>query len=80
MVKTEFIGMINILSSKKIIQELLQDEVTAENIAKNTLALLGNKEKYEDLKNALKNIKEILSPYGATEKFSAFIGDFLKLS
>lgn len=77
MVKVDFIGMVNILSSKKVIEELLQSQATPEKIAQHTLACLKNKEKYAEIKHQLKQVKKTLSPFGATEKFTDFIGDFL---
>lgn len=80
MVKTEFIGMINLLSSKSIIKELLQKEANPEKIAAVTSAYLENKDEYFRLKEELKKTKDILSPYGATENLSEFIGRHLSLS
>jgi lipid-A-disaccharide synthase len=80
LVNTEFIGMVNILASEKIVDELLQKEVNPENIARVTLSYLEDKDKYEKLKGKLKIIKEKLSPYNATERLADFIGKYLELS
>ena len=79
LVKTDFIGMVNILASKKIIDELLQEAATPENIAEKTLDYIENKEKYQEIKDQLRKIKEIIGPLGATEKCADFIGDYLRL-
>ncbi len=79
LVKTEFIGMINILNGSKIIDELLQDSTDPARIASLTLSYLRNKEKYLRLKNSLVKTKELLLPAGATEKFAEFIGGYLRL-
>jgi lipid-A-disaccharide synthase len=79
LVKTDFVGMVNILSSKKIIEELLQNEATPANIAQKTLSFLKNKEKYNKVKTALGEVKNTLSPYGATDRFAEFIGNYLNL-
>lgn len=78
-VKTDFIGMVNILSGKKIIEEFLQEKATAQNIAEKTLSFLKNPKQYDEIKSDLKKIKETLSPFGAIEKFSEFIGEYLKI-
>ena len=75
-VKTKFIGMVNILANKKIIKEYIQ-KMDPQIIAKDIIDILKNKEKYQEIKNQLKNIKEILQPLGATEKFSDFIKEYL---
>jgi len=80
MVNTKFIGMVNILCSKKIVQELLQNQATPQRLAQKTLEYLTDKDKYKRIKEDLKKVKEKLSPYGATEKFADFIGDYLKLA
>lgn len=77
MVKTKFIGMVNILSSKKVIEELLQNQVTPQNIAGKTLEIMSDPAKYNQIKGELKNIRQLLSPYGATEKFAEFIVQYL---
>jgi lipid-A-disaccharide synthase len=79
MVDTKFIGMVNILSSKKIIQELLQDQANPKNIAEKTLECIENTDKYQQIKSDLAGVKEKLAPYGATRKTADFIGDYLGL-
>jgi len=80
MVNTKFIGAINILAKRKIVNELLQKDTHPKKIANMTLEYLRDEEKYSKLKNELKKTKDILLPYGATEKFADFIGDYLHLS
>ncbi len=80
MVKTNFVGMINILAGRKIVDEFLQKQADPEKIAVKTIEYLKNKEKYSGLKDELKKIKNILSPLNATEKFADFIGNYLKLT
>ena len=79
-VDTKFIGMVNILSHQKIIDELLQNEANPKRIAQKTLGYLTSSDKYRRIKSDLGGVKELLSPYGATEKFADFIGDYLGLS
>ncbi|NQT28275.1 MAG: lipid-A-disaccharide synthase [Candidatus Omnitrophica bacterium] len=80
MVKTDFIGMVNILSGHKIVDELLQKQANPKKIASITLEYLENNKKYSNLKEKLKGIKDILSPPNATEKFVDFISNYLKLT
>ncbi|MEI8350426.1 MAG: lipid-A-disaccharide synthase [Candidatus Omnitrophota bacterium] len=78
-VDIRFIGMVNILFSKKVVEEFLQRDATPENIAAHALSILKNKEEYEQMKTQLATIKDILAPLGATNSFAEFIGKFLKL-
>ena len=80
MVDTPSIGMVNILAAERIIPELLQQDANPENIARISLQYLKDKNKYLALKNELKKIKDLLSPQGATERISDFIGRFLNLA
>ncbi|MCF7907957.1 MAG: lipid-A-disaccharide synthase [Candidatus Omnitrophica bacterium] len=80
LVKTKFIGMVNILSKEKIVDELLQNEASSNKIAKATFSYLTNDQKCNQLKEKLKKVKETLSPYGASEKFAEYIGKYLKLN
>jgi len=79
LVKTEYAGMVNILSSRIVVKELLQENATPDKIAALTLDYINNEEKYSILKNELKKVKEMLMPLGATDKFSDYIGRYLKL-
>ena len=80
MVKANFIGMVNILSGRKIVDELLQKQANPKNLAAKTIEYIKDNEKCSRLKGELKNIKNILSPLNATEKFADFIGNYLKLT
>ena len=80
MVKTDFVGMVNILSGRKIVDELLQKQANPKNLASITLEYLRNSKKYSALKEELKGIEDMLSPPNATEKFADFIGNYLNLA
>ncbi len=79
MVHTPYVGMVNILSGEKIVEELLQNNATPRNIAEHTLFYLRDKNNYNRFAEKLKKVKELLSPYGATDKFATYIGEYLKM-
>ena len=79
LVKTEFIGMVNILQGKAVVKELVQNQANPQNMARITLDYLNNPESYQNLKKELESVKDILNPYGASRKFAEFIGKFLNL-
>ncbi len=79
MVKTKYIGMVNILSSHRIVEELLQKDINPQKIAEVTLEYINNKDKYTLIQRKLREVKEILTPYGATDKFSNYIGKYLNI-
>jgi len=78
MVKIKHIGMVNILSSKRMVEELLQKEATPQKIAASGLSYLKNQEKYLALKNNLNSIKTLLMPRNAISNFAEFIIQFLE--
>ncbi len=78
-VKTEFAGMVNILAQEKIVDELLQNKATPSHISKRILYYLNNDSCYQEISNKLKKIQERLSPYGATDRFASYIGNYLNM-
>ncbi|MFH1876972.1 MAG: lipid-A-disaccharide synthase [Candidatus Omnitrophota bacterium] len=73
MVKTDFIGMVNILAKKKIIEEFLQDTATSEALAHTAVATLSDTHTYAAVKKELANLRETIGSAHATERFADFI-------
>ncbi|MFA5304648.1 MAG: lipid-A-disaccharide synthase [Candidatus Omnitrophota bacterium] len=80
LVKLRFIAMTNILASRKIVEELLQDKANPGKIAQVTLRYLKDEAEYNNLKKELSKIKDILSPRGATANFANSIAKYLSLT
>jgi len=79
LVNVKFVGIVNILSGKKVVEEFLQDEASAENIAQYTYNILTNNQSYSELKTELSKTRDLLLPYGHTNSLAEYIGKFLKL-
>ncbi|MCM8786493.1 MAG: lipid-A-disaccharide synthase [Candidatus Omnitrophica bacterium] len=79
LVNTKFIGMVNILAGRKIIEEFLQNDAKPLNLANKTIEIINDNFMYNKIKNELSKIKDIISPSGATENFASFIGEYLRL-
>ncbi len=79
MVRTKYVGMVNILSQKKIIEELLQNDANPRIIASETLRCITNRKAHQKMQENLRNIKDILSPREAISSFANFIGQYLNL-
>ncbi len=62
------IGLPNIIAGKKVVTELIQDDVTAENIASELSELVSNNDKREGILNAFKAIKNKLDGGDASRK------------
>jgi len=73
LVKVDHIAMVNIVAKKRIVPELLQGKATAQNIAKEALEILQNREKKEGIKNALSNVREKLGLPGASLRAAKII-------
>lgn len=68
LVKIPNISLPNIVANERIIPELLQDEVTAENIACETITLLEKNEKSEMVHQNLLKMKKTLGEQGAVRR------------
>ncbi len=77
MIKIPNIGLVNVVAGKKIVPELIQFNATAENIAKETLSILNNKELQKDIRQNLRKVKEKLGERGATERAAHIIQKFI---
>jgi lipid-A-disaccharide synthase len=73
LVNVESFGMVNIIAGKKIVPELLQNEVTATNIINETEKFLSDKEKYDSIKKELLFVKEKLGNCATTKLVSEII-------
>lgn len=80
LVKLRFIAMTNILAGKRVVEELIQDKANPQTIAQVTLRYLKDENEYNNLKNELGKIKNILSPRGATANFADSIAKYLSLT
>jgi len=79
LVKTKFAGMVNILQSQKIVEELLQNQATPQNIVKITMKYLEHDDEYLFLKSQLAKTINTLKPHGAIEGLADYIATFLDL-
>lgn len=76
-VKVPFIGIVNILSNKKIIPEFIQFKATPERIACEALRLLKDPSAIEQIKENLTRIKSSLGESGAAGRSAQYIINFL---
>ena len=64
LVKIKFIGLVNLIMDKEVVKELIQDELTVENLKRELTALLTNENKRIAIKEDYKSLKQILSEGG----------------
>jgi lipid-A-disaccharide synthase len=61
LVRVPFFSMVNLVAERKIVPEFIQDQMTPENLARETLALLENEAARENMRRDLAEVAEKLS-------------------
>jgi lipid-A-disaccharide synthase len=73
LVSIPFIAMANILTSKQLVPELIQDKANAKDICKETLRFLNDRPYYNSVKNELLKIRETLGNAGVYNRAAVII-------
>lgn len=73
LVKIKNIGLVNIVAEKNIIQELIQADVTSENIIKTVESIIEEPDRLNNIKNSLELIREKLGNPGAAKRAALII-------
>jgi lipid-A-disaccharide synthase len=73
LVKVPYAGMVNIIAGRKIMPELLQENVNPERVYIEASDLLSNPEKLKDMRAELRLVQDSLKGNGASEKAASFI-------
>jgi lipid-A-disaccharide synthase len=68
MVRVPHIGMANLIAGKRVLPELIQNDVTAENIARIAGNLLADRDAYWKMKDELGHIRQLLGKPGASDR------------
>ncbi len=78
LIKIKFIGLVNLIMDKEVVKELIQDELTVENLKRELNLLLTDETKQEQLKKDYAALKNLLSKGGhASANAAASIQAFL---
>jgi lipid-A-disaccharide synthase len=75
LVKIKFAGMVNIISNKKIVPELLQNNATSDKLYKTMINLINNKSSLDKMKTDLLLVKANLQSNGASKNAAKNIID-----
>lgn len=73
LIKIKFIGLVNLIMEKEVVKELIQDELTVENISKELTLLMNNEERKNKIKGDYALLKNLLSKGGPASKNAANI-------
>jgi len=64
LIKIKFIGLVNLIMDKEVVKELIQDELTVENLKRELNLLLTDEAKQQQLKEDYAALKKLLSQGG----------------
>ncbi len=64
LIKIKYIGLVNLIMDKEVVKELIQQELTVENITYELKILLENKDRQQELKKDYSILKDLLSKGG----------------
>lgn len=79
LVKIKYICLVNLIMDKEVVKELIQDEMTADNITKELNELLNNPAKQKQLQQDYTALKQLLTAGGnASANAAKIIYDLLK--
>lgn len=78
-VKLDKIGLPNIILEKKVVPELIQDEVTPQNISEQIKLHLSDQKLYESVKTELRKIHNLLGEKNTSKEVVKIIREMLKL-
>ncbi|TGK05628.1 lipid-A-disaccharide synthase [Leptospira langatensis] len=78
LIRTPFIGLVNILSGRETVKELIQAECTPEEAKEESLAILKNKKYRNQMIDEIKLVKESLGEEHSSKNASKAILHFLK--
>jgi len=68
-----FISLVNLIMNKEIVKELIQNELTSENLSKELNLILNDSKKREELKNGYNELTKTLGGQGASKKTAELI-------
>jgi lipid-A-disaccharide synthase len=78
LVDTEYFGLVNIVAGERVVPELLQSQVTADNIAKEAMAVLKDRARYQVVHDRLMQIQNSLGEPGVLRRVAESIASWLK--
>ncbi len=78
LVKTPFIGMVNIIAGKEIAPELIQYQASADRICQEIRSLLEDEERRRRTRHELSQVKRALGDGGAGEKVARLIREMVE--
>ena len=73
LIKVDYISLVNLISNKEVVKELIQDELTVEKIRTELKKILGNSLERQLMLKEYKSMGDILGDGGASEKVASLL-------
>lgn len=77
LVKVDNFGLVNIVAGEEVVPELLQQKVTAENLAREALNVLQNPARHQAIRSRLLRVRESLGAPGVSQRIAESISRYL---
>ncbi len=77
LIRVPYIAMVNLVSGRRVVPELIQDEASAEAIAREVLTLLTDEGARRRMKEALREVGRIIGEPGASRRIARTVVEFL---
>lgn len=68
LINVKWIGLVNLVAGRSVVPELIQDEATAERLCQEVLRLLRDPSAYNDMKEGLRQVRQLLGEPGASSR------------
>lgn len=68
LINVRWIGLVNLVAGRSVVPELIQDEATAERLCQEVLRLLRDPSAYNDMKEGLRQVRQLLGEPGASSR------------
>jgi len=79
LVNIKFIGLVNLIMDKEVVKELVQDDLTVENLKKELTLLLTDPARQQQVKEDYARLKELLAQGGhASDNAAEIVEEFLR--
>ncbi len=73
LVTIPYIGLVNILAEQELVPEFLQERATADNVAREASAILGDSARQQFMKEGFQSVRNMLGTSGASERAAKLI-------
>jgi lipid-A-disaccharide synthase len=67
-IRVKWIGLVNLVAARSIVPELIQNEATAERVAREAWRLLHDRHAYDEMKAGLREVRQSLGTPGASRR------------